>query len=68
MSNDVIINILKIAWPVIVLQLGLQIYALIDLFRKKKTKNLSTPIWALIIIFGEILGPIFYLMFGRAEE
>ena len=68
MTNDAIINIIKIAWPLILLQLCLQIYALADLARKKKTKNLSVFLWVIIIILGEILGPIFYLLLGREEE
>jgi len=61
-------QVIKIAWPIFVLQVGLQVYALIDLVSRKKTKNLSPLLWALIIILGEILGPILYLMLGRSEE
>lgn len=63
-----IAEIIKIAWPVIVLQLGLQVYALIDLYKRKKTKNLSVLAWAIIIIIGEIVGPVLYLMLGRSED
>lgn len=68
MNSEQLINILKIAWPLIVIQLGLQIYAIVDVIRRKKTKNLSPLIWIIIILFGEILGPILYLLFGRTEE
>jgi uncharacterized membrane protein len=66
MSN--LSEILKLVWPIIVIQLALQIYALVDLFRKKETKTLSLPLWIIIIIFGEIVGAILYLLFGRKEE
>lgn len=62
------LQILSIAWPLVLIQVGLQIYALIDLFKKKKTKNLSVLVWAIIIILGEILGAAAYLLFGRAED
>jgi len=62
------INIIKIIWPVIVLQLALQIYALVDLIKRKKTKNLSPKIWGAIIILGEIVGAAIYLIVGRSEE
>jgi Na+-driven multidrug efflux pump len=66
--NSQLIDILKLAWPLIVIQLGLQIYTLIDVFRKSKTKSLNTTAWVIIIIIGEILGPIAYLIFGRSED
>lgn len=61
-------EILKQVWPFIVIQLGLQIYALVDLIKRKKTKNLSVAAWAVIIILGEIVGAIVYLLMGKSEE
>jgi len=68
MDSTQIADLIKLIWPIIAIQFGLQIYALIDLFKKKKTKSLSVPAWAIIIIIGEILGPIAYLIFGKSEE
>lgn len=70
MSEAQIIDILQIVWPLILLQLIFQIYALYDLFKIKssKTKNLTSIIWAIIIVFGEILGPALYFVLGRSEE
>jgi hypothetical protein len=62
------IDIIKIIWPVIVIQFAVQIYAIIDIIRKKKTKNLSPAIWIIIVIFGELFGAIIYLLAGRIEE
>lgn len=61
-------EIIKLVWPLILIQVGLQIYALIDVLRKGKTKTLNSAVWIIIIIIGEILGPIAYLIFGRSEE
>jgi len=66
--NNSIIDILKIAWPVLALQLIVQLIAIIDIARKKKTRNLTPAIWIVIIILGEILGPIVYFIVGRVEE
>ena len=66
--NNSIIDILKIAWPVLALQLIVQLIAIIDIARKKKTRNLTPAIWIVIIMLGEILGPIVYFIVGRAEE
>jgi hypothetical protein len=65
-----IIEILKLVWPLILIQVALQVYALYDLFalKKGKTKNLSKVLWAVIIVAGEILGAAAYLLVGRSEE
>lgn len=52
--------------PIILLQLGLMIFALIDLVRREKTRG-PKWLWVLIIIFGQILGPIIYFLVGRQE-
>ena len=62
------LSLLKLAWPLFLIQLGFQIYALLDLFKIKKTRNLTVPIWAIIIVLTELLGPIAYYIFGRSEE
>lgn len=64
------IELIKLIWPIIVLQLAFQIYALIDLFKIKKgtTKNLSSVIWAIIIVLGEIAGPALYFIIGRNDK
>lgn len=61
-------EILKIVWPMIVLQLLLQVFALVDVVKRKKTRNLSVPIWIIIILLGEILGPVIYFLAGKAED
>ena len=53
--------------PVFLLQLILMIVALVDLIRREKTRGLPKWAWAIIIILGELLGPIIYLIFGREE-
>jgi hypothetical protein len=65
-----LVEILKVIWPLIAIQLAFQIYALIDLFKikKGKTKNLSGVIWAIIIVVGEIIGAAIYFILGRSEE
>jgi len=64
------IDLLKIIWPLIIIQLGFQIYAIIDLVKvkNKKVKNLTPTTWVIIIILGEILGAALYFIFGRSED
>ena len=61
-------EVVKLLLPVIAIQFGIQIWALVDLLKRKKTRNLSVVIWVLIIILGEILGPVLYFLVGKAED
>lgn len=63
-----ITSILKLAWPIVLIQIGFQIFALWDLYKRKKTRNLSPVIWILIILLGELLGPIAYFSLGQSEK
>ena len=60
-------KILPLLIPILIIQLGLQIYALIDLSRQEQVRG-SKLMWVFIIILGEILGPIIYFIFARQEE
>ena len=62
------LDIIKLIWPVILIQLAVQIYALVDVLKKNKTKNLSVGAWVAIILLGEIVGPILYFVMGRSED
>ena len=52
--------------PIILLQLGLMVFALADLMRRERTKG-PKWVWALVIIFVNLIGPIIYLVAGREE-
>ena len=54
--------------PLVLLQLILIIVALVDLVRREKTRYLPKWVWAIVIVLGELIGPIVYLILGREEE
>ena len=54
--------------PLILLQLGLMIFALVDLIKREKVKGGNKVVWALVIIFINLIGPIVYLIVGREDE
>jgi hypothetical protein len=53
--------------PLVLIQLTLMIVCLVDLVRREKTRYLPKWAWAIIIILGELLGPIIYLILGRED-
>jgi hypothetical protein len=58
---------LPILIPVVVLGLALEIYSLIDLFRRdRKVKGGNKLIWLIVILLGT-LGQLIYLFVGRED-
>ncbi|MFA5835474.1 MAG: PLDc N-terminal domain-containing protein [Bellilinea sp.] len=53
--------------PVIIIQLGLMIFALVDLVRRERTKG-PKWMWAIIIVAVNIIGPVVYLLAGKDES
>ena len=59
---------LAILIPILVIELGLLVWALYDLTREgRRVKGDNKVVWALIIIFINLIGPILYLIVGREE-
>ena len=52
--------------PIVVLQLGLMIFALRDLIRRERTHG-PKWVWGLVIVFFNVLGPVIYLVAGRED-
>jgi hypothetical protein len=61
-------QIILLIAPVIVIQLGLMVVALIDLERDERhVRGGNKIVWALIIVFVNIIGPILYFAVGRED-
>ena len=65
---EIFFEYLPLLIPVIILQLVLAITAIVDIRKNKRFKFGSTPIWLVIVIFLNIIGPILYFIIGKAEE
>ena len=62
-------QILALLLPVVLIQLGLMIAALFDLEKEeRRVRGGSKLIWALVIVFLNIFGPILYFLAGREES
>jgi hypothetical protein len=60
-------TLLPLLIPILVIQLALQIAALVDLVRRQKTARAPKWLWALVIILFNLLGPLVYFLLGREE-
>ncbi len=62
-----ILQYLPLLIPLFLIQLGLMIFAIIDLIKRAKTRG-PKWVWALVILFVNFIGPILYFVIGREEE
>ena len=61
-------QIIALLAPILVIQLGLMLAALYDLEKEeRRVRGGSKLVWALVIVFVNILGPIVYFTAGREE-
>ena len=61
-------TLLALVIPVIVIQLALMIIAVLDLLRDDRAvRGGSKAVWAVIIVFLNLIGPILYFLVGREE-
>jgi hypothetical protein len=61
-------TLIPILIPIFVIQVGLLVAALYDLTRPTRgVKGGSKAVWALVIIFINLIGPILYFLVGREE-
>jgi hypothetical protein len=63
---DKIREFIPLLIPIIILQFGLMIAALIDLVKREKTKG-PKWVWILVIVLVNLFGPIVYFIAGRDE-
>ncbi|HEY5033791.1 MAG TPA: PLD nuclease N-terminal domain-containing protein [Candidatus Dormibacteraeota bacterium] len=61
-------NLLLILLPLVVIELGLVVFSLVDLFRpERRVVGNNKLVWALIIVLVGTIGPIVYLLAGRKQ-
>lgn len=59
---------LPILIPIVVLEIGLMIYALTNILKHNKFKFGNKVMWIVVVVLIQIIGPIFYLMIGKDNE
>ena len=61
-------QILPLLVPILIVQLALLIAALVDLFKPTRVTRGPKWVWALVILFFILFGPIIYFLAGRKVE
>lgn len=62
-----LIEYLPFLIPLIIIQFALQIFALIHLLKHPNYRFGNKLFWILVVLLGQIIGPVVYLAFGRGE-
>ncbi|MFW5991869.1 MAG: PLDc N-terminal domain-containing protein [Halanaerobiaceae bacterium] len=62
-----VMEIIKMFLPIIILELGLKIYCIIQL-TKKGARHFPDWVWGLIILIVSTFGPVAFLIFGRKRD
>ncbi|WP_438432530.1 PLD nuclease N-terminal domain-containing protein [Gorillibacterium sp. sgz500922] len=59
----------KLLLPVFILQLILMVIAVTDLIRSEPARIRGSKwLWAIVIVLGEVLGPVVYFVAGRRND
>ena len=59
--------IFAVVIPLLLIQVGLIVWAVVDLVKRERVKGGSKIVWVLVILIFEFIGPILYLAWGREE-
>ena len=65
---DTLIQYLPVLAPIFIIQIVLLLIGLYDLFQEdRRVRWFSKRVWALIIFFVNIIGPLAYFFVGRED-
>ena len=67
-SIEQILNLLPLLIPIVTIQLGLMIAALVHLLKRKAVKRGSVALWVILIILLNLIGPVLYFLIGREDS
>lgn len=61
-------EVLPFLIPLIAVQLILMVIALVHIFKHDTYKRGNRIMWVMIVVAGELIGPIAYFILGKEEE
>jgi hypothetical protein len=68
MNLDVLKEYLPFLIPLLIVQFAFSITALVHVLRHPHYRFGNKLMWALIVLFVQIVGPVVYFVVGRGEE
>lgn len=69
MNNlDTLIEYLPFLIPLIILQYGLAIFAIVHIIKHPNYKFGNQVMWIILSLFISFIGPIVYFMFGKGDD
>lgn len=69
MNNlDTLVEYLPFLIPLVILQYGLAIYAIMHIIKHPNYKFGNQVMWIIISLFLSFIGPILYFMFGKGDD
>lgn len=63
-----LIDNLPLFIPLIILELALMVTAVVSLAKSTKFRFGNKPMWLVIVIIFQIIGPVVYFVFGKGER
>lgn len=65
---EVLLKFLPFFIPVIILQVSLQIYSIVNLVKRNRVRFNNKLLWGIIILLFGLIGPVSYLLLRGDEE
>jgi ABC-2 type transport system ATP-binding protein len=66
LQNINLARLLPLLIPVIILEFGLMVWALLDVICRPNPRG-NRVVWIIVIVMVNLIGPLVYFMFGRSE-
>jgi hypothetical protein len=67
MDIEQLTSLLPFLIPIVIIQIGLMVWALVDVVKRERVRGGSKLVWILIIVLVNLFGPIVYFIWGREE-
>jgi len=62
------VKMMLLLLPIVLIHLSLAIWSLTDWLKRKQFNVFPRMIWLFVFLFIQLIGPLFYLLFGRKDE
>lgn len=67
-NTEFFLNNLPLFLPLVVLQFGLMVTALIHVLKHPNYRFGNKALWVVVVVLFQIVGPVIYFVFGRGDE